>query len=460
MGNGLNRRNFMKYAGAASLGVAAQDGAGAETTGDATNIGQDGLQDGQRPVQWTGPEYAAREGQEAKFEEMTDIDLERTIGDLPTTQQRIIGGGNETFDAVSVDTSSAGALTMDNDVTAPTPTDQLDKWDPDTISDLFTQPEERLGDQIGAQAETLNEQLWMDLDAQNELRFPPTVYNFDAIGYNPKFIDPGSVSRWSALFDNEYQGQVLFDAIAAIAIPEALMHMLDNDMVEGEVGELNDPSEDQLDAAIDFLVKQKQEGQFRSTWTAYGNSVNLMASEEAIIGDIWQPAALDVRRSGTPCTYATMSEGIQGYRFWYAGIIPTKPGASQRNNVDEVNTLINDVHYGAWYPGYVQGWGYSVPQYPNTDLVRTGSDESGQGMGPEYYDWAYRGERTYEPVEDPYLFDPQSYEWSMEEGEPSSDGQQRDSGPIEERIDRIGFFQIWPSNADYMTQRWRDFTSA
>ncbi len=449
MDPGVSRRNFIKYsgvAGAAGL-TGCMHGGG----------GEDG--EGERPVTWIGPEYASYDEQVAKYEEMTGISLETTHADLPTVQERIIGGENETFDAVSVDTSSAGALTLDNDVTEQVPAEDLPDWDEENISDVFTEPEERLS-HIGAQAEKLNEQLWMDSDAQENLRFPPTVYNFDAIGYNPEQIEPGSVSEWSALFDDEYQGQVLFDAIPAIGIPETLMHLLDNDMVDAEVGELNDPSQDQMDAAIDFLIDQKEAGQFRSTWTAYGTSVDLMASEEAIVGDIWQPAAMDVRREGTPCKYATMSEGVQGYRFWYAGIIPTNPGARDRNNWDEVTTLINDVHYGAWYPGFIQEFGYSTPHYPNTELVRDGSDDSGEGMGPEYYDWAFEGEATYEAVDDPYLFDPREYEWSDEEGEPHEDGQVRDSGPIEERFDRTSFFQIWPSEADYMLDRWDEFTAA
>lgn len=86
-------------------------------------------------------------------------------------------------------------------------------------------------------------------------------------------------------------------------------------------------------------------------------------------------------------------------------------------------------------------------------------------MGPEYYDWAYEGESTYTPLsetqfESEALFDPMEYEWSMEEGDSASDGIARDSGPIEERIDRIGFFQIWPDNSEYMLSRWSDFTSA
>jgi spermidine/putrescine-binding protein len=408
-------------------------------------------------MEWIGPAYATYEKQIEKFNEVQGININATRNDLSTVQQKILSGGRETYDAVSVDTSSAGALTIDNDATDPVPTSELDNWNSEKVSDLFTSPTERLS-QIGAQAESLNTQLWEN-DSQTKLKFPPTVYNFDAIGYNPKYVDPGSVSRWSALFDDQYNGKVLFDALPAIGIPETLMHLLDSGMVEGEVGQLNDPSKDQMDAAIDFLIKQKQQGQFRSTWTAYGTSVNLMASEDAVIGDVWQPAALDVRRSGTPCKYATMKKGLQGYRFWYAGIMPTNPGAIQRNNMAEVQALI-DMHFGAWFPGFIQTYGYSVPQYPNEELVRTGSDDTGQGMGPEYYDWAYRGQRTYEPVENPYLFDPAEYDWSMEEGEPSPEGQKRDSGPIEERIDRSSFFQIWPSNAEYMLDRWKEFTSA
>lgn len=466
MSGGINRRNFMLRAGAASgaiglAGCTSGDGDGGDggTSGDGgsgSSGGGGGMDDGSRPLKWMGPAWAVRDGQKQKFTEMTDINLQVTTADIPTTQQKLLSGDQQNFDAFSIDTSGSGALTIDNDASLPVPKDALDKWDESKISELFTDPGSRV-DFLGAQTDTMLEQLWAD-EERTKLRFPPHAYNFDAIGYNPKMVD--SVEKWSALFDEQYKGKVAMGATSAISIPEALMHLLDNDMIDAKVGDLNNPSEDQLDAAVDFLIKQKQSGQFRSTWTAYGNSVNLMSSEEAVIGDIWQPACLDVRRAGTPCTYATMSDGVQGYRYWFGGIAPLNPGAESRNNVDEVHTLINDVHYGAWFPGFIQGWGYSVPHFPNRDLVRDGSDDSGEGMGPEYYDWAYEGKATYQSVDEPGLFDPQKYEWASEEGSPASDGQKRNSGPIEERIDRIGFFQIWPSNADYMLERWKEFTSA
>jgi len=466
----LSRRRFVKYAGVTGAAAAMAGCAGGDD-GDGGGNGSDGgggggggsgsddtLEDGARPLSWIGPAWAVRDRQASLFNDVTGIEVDITNATIPTTQQRILGGEAGSFDAMSVDTAGSGAMTIDNDATLSVPTDALDGWNPDVISDLFTNPSDRLS-QLGAQADTILEQLWED-EEQTELRFPPHVYNFDAVGYNPEFVDEATL--WSDLFDDQYEGQVCMGETAAITIPEALMHLLDTDMLDGEIGDLNNPSRDQLDAAIDFLTEQKQAGQFVSTWSAYGESVNLMASEEAIIGDLWQPAALDTRRAGTPVTYATMETGrneFQGYRYWYGGITPTNPGALDRNNVAEVQALIN-AHYGAAFPGFIQGYGYSVPHYPDTDLVRDGSDETGEGMGPEYYDWAYEGEATYDPVDEPALFDPLEYDWASEEGSPSSDGGTRDSGPIEERIDRIGFFQIWPDNAGYMTDRWRDFTSA
>ena len=449
-----SRRNFVKYASGAA---AAAMLAGCSGNGNGNGNGNgDGNGDGPAsPVEWIGPAWAVTEGQGDLFESVTGREINLTTATIPTVQQRVLGGENETLDAISVDTAGSGAMTIDNDATTPVPVDDLENWDEDSISDALLDPEERLS-HLGAQAETVTEQLWED-DERTELRFPPHVYNFDAIGYNPGFVD--DVSLWSALFDDQYNGEVIIGETAPITIPEVLMHLLDTDQLDADIGQLNNPTQDQMDAAVDFLIEEAEAGQFRTTWEAYGESVGVMAGEEAVLGDLWQPAAMDVRRDGTPCTYATMDDGIQGYRFWYGGVVPTNPGAPDRGNLDAVHDLI-DVHYGAAFPGITAAQGYSTPHYENEELVREGSDETGDGMGPEYYDWAYRGEGTYEPVDEPALFDPIEYDWADEEGDPDPDGSVRDSGPIEERFDRTGFFQIFPDESEYMNSRWRDFLSA
>jgi spermidine/putrescine-binding protein len=392
------------------------------------------------------------------YEDFTGASLQRKTVDLPTVSSQLLGGGNEEFDIVSTDATQMPAFVA-NDAVTPVNTDDVENWKQDTISDVFLNPSERLS-YLGKGAERIANIVWKDPETKNEITHWPICHGYDAVGSNPKFVEPGSVSKWSALFDEQYQGKTIFQANNIIGLSEALLHLLDNETIDSTRGEINNPTEDQIDEAVDFLIKQKEAGQFRKTWTAAGTATNLLASEEAIIGDPWQPSVYAARRKGTPCQYNTMEEGVQGYRLWVGSSMPTNPGASDRNNMDEVHAWLN-YKLGAWYPGFIQGnVGYSVPHWKNEDLVRTGEDETGEGMGAEFYDWAYMGENTYQAVDEPFLFNPQDYDWSFEEGSPDSDGKPRDEGSIEERNNRVGFFQYWPDNGDYVLERWKDFTSA
>ncbi|MFH5802059.1 PotD/PotF family extracellular solute-binding protein [Haladaptatus sp. CMAA 1911] len=459
MSNGITRRNFAKYAGAA--GGAALAGCLGDDSGSSGSGNQFDMDDtsdkGSRPVKWLSPAWAAREKQPPHIKKATGIEVNITNANNSATQQKILSGANETYDLVSHDTINGPSFTVDNDRTAPVPTSEIDRWNSDNISDIFTNYSERFS-HLKGQTKKMGEFLWEDPNKQKKLRQPPHVFNFNGVGFNPKFVD-SSVSKYGALFDKQYKGKVAMGAVPAITMNEVMGYLKDNSMINAKVGDLNNPSEDQIDTAIDFLVKQKKSGQFRSTWTAAGTSVNLMASEEAVIGDLWQPAVFAVRRSGTQCNYATMSKGAQGYQYWWGSIIPTNPGSKERNNSAEAADILN-FHYGAWFPGYIQNWGYPTPNYPNKSMVRDGSDDTGKGMGPEYYDWAYEGKATYNKVDKPALFDPMNYDWSMKEGSPSKQGQVRDQGDIETRIDRTAIFQIWPDNADYLLEQWKQFKSA
>jgi len=461
MTSGINRRNFVKYAsGAAMAGLAGCSGGGSDSTGsDQTeSSGGSGGSGGGESISWLAPAWAAREQQGTKFESVTGNSIEITNNNNSTVQQKMMSGGNENFDAVSHDTVLGPAFTTDNDYTAPVATSDLDGWQDGKISDLFLNPAERLS-HLKGQTDKIQKFLWEDPEKKEKLKQPPHVFNFNGVGLNPKFVDT-SVGSYGALFDEKYKGEVAMGSIPSISTNEVMGYLKSNGMIDARVGQLNNPTKDQIDTVVDFLVKQKKAGQFRSTWTSAGQSINLMSSEEAIIGDLWQPAVFAVRRSGTPCKYATMSKGEQGYQFWWGGIMPTKPGTGGQAKKDAVTSLIDDVHYSAWFPGFIQQWGYPTPNYPNKELVRDGSDDVGDGMGPEYYDWAYEGKKTYNAVDKPHLFDPKEYEWANEEGSPSADGQKRDQGSIEERIDRTALFQIWPDNADYLLDQWKNFRSA
>jgi hypothetical protein len=417
------------------------------------------MDSGSRPVQWIGPAWAVTQPQADKFTEVTGIDIETTNATATSTNQQVLSGLNETFDVVATDAHVGSALTLANPTTVPVPLEDVDYWSEDTISDIFREPTEGLPS-LGGQVEKLNEHLWADPETKEELLMPPHVFNLDALTINPARVDR-SVNEWSAIFDRQFQGQSMFCDIAIIGGLEAMMHASDNDIIDIDLANLNNPSEDQIDQLVDFLIGEKRAGQFRTTWQTFGNSINLFAGEEAIVGDLWQPAVYGVRAEGTPCIYTTHgSNTIQGEMFWFGGILPLDPGVNSRNNYDEVVSLIQDVHWSAWFPGQTGTVGYMTPNFVHEELVRDGEDATGPGMGPEYYDWSYQGEATYEAIDNPDLFQPSQYEWSMEEGDSSSDGKVRDGGSLQSRLDRTTSMWIFPDNGPYLQEEWNRFRSA
>jgi|GEM_PF-1390910 len=440
-------------------------GTTSESGGGSLEPGAPGLEEGDRPVAHLGHITYAYPEQEKKFESIYDINVKRTIVSYAGIQQKLFSGGNKTFDVAGFEGIIARPALVFNDFSEGVPTSRLDEslgvtpWSEENIADIFTKPTERLS-HIGKQAELLANSLWADPSKRENLKLIPTNYNMDSVGYNPKFIEPGSVSTWGEMFKPEYNGKVALGVVPVISVAEAIMYLMDKGTIDKNVDTVNNPTKDQIDTAVDYLIKQKQNGQFRALWGQTGRSAELMASEEAVIGNIWQPAVFSVRSKGTPCSYATMSKGIQGFALTTGGFIPTKPGSKSHGNYDEALAWTH-MHHGAWYADFVQKrTGYSVPTYPNKDLIRDGSDETGQGMGPEFYDWAYEGKATYDAVDNPSMFQPDKYDWSMEEGEPDSNGQKRDGGSIGTRTDRVGTWYTWPDEGTHLQKRWKEFTSA
>ena len=63
-------------------------------------------------------------------------------------------------------------------------------------------------------------------------------------------------------------------------------------------GDKGNMTKEEIDKTIDFLIKAKQDGQFRAFWKSFDESVNLMASGEVVIQSMWSPAVTAVRSQG------------------------------------------------------------------------------------------------------------------------------------------------------------------
>ena len=65
------------------------------------------------------------------------------------------------------------------------------------------------------------------------------------------------------------------------------------------------------------MMEIKRSGQFRSFWTTFDQSVNLMASGEVVIQSMWSPAVTAVRTRGIPCVFQPLKEGYRGWGYTF-----------------------------------------------------------------------------------------------------------------------------------------------
>jgi len=341
-----------------------------------------------------------------------------TAAVYPDTQAQILAGARD-YDCWETIGERVPALTSTNNV-IPIATSSLSNWD--SIRPMFTVPDERWG----AVSNQIVGQIWVDPEDQTELYMVPTVYNFDSIGYRSDLVEAEEANTWTSIFDRRFRGRTGINTDPLIAIGQAVMAL--NTLGELEAVNPGNPTVEEIDIAIDFLISKKREGQFRALWGDFGELVNLMASGEMIICDAWQPAVMAVkaliRENGQDCSYAVPREG---YRGWSIGIsmLPGTP------NPDAVIAYAD-----YWLSGppsiIVSEQGYYSP---TTNIVNV--------MDPDRYAFWYEGQP-----------------WVGAPDRGIMEGDLRDGGSLEERASLINYWHQWPDEYDYLIQRWDEFLNA
>lgn len=103
---------------------------------------------------------------------------------------------------------------------------------------------------------------------------------------------------------------------------------------------------------IDFLIKAKQNGQFRAFWKSFDKSVNLMASGEVVIQSMWSPAVAAVHSRASP---ANTSRSRKVTAEWGGGLgLAAHLSGAQ---LDAAYEYINWYTSG-WVGGYLNRQGY------------------------------------------------------------------------------------------------------
>jgi putative spermidine/putrescine transport system substrate-binding protein len=257
----------------------------------------------------------------------------------------------------------------------------------------------------------------------------PTVTNADTLGIRPD-LTGRSITSWADLLSPEFKGRAALQDNPTIGIIDVAMALeARGDLKYGNKGNM---TKEEIDKTIATMLETKKAGQFRSFWSTFDQSVNLMAAGEVVIQSMWSPAVAVVRSRGIPCTYQPLKEGFRGWGYTL-GVMK------------HVEGLKRDCFYEylTWYTGGFQGafiarQGYYAAQPENARKFLSEAE----------WDYWYGGKPAATDIMSPFGK-------LMEKA-----GNVRDGGTIEERLGNIA---VWNSVMDedrYLTRRWNEFVTS
>jgi putative spermidine/putrescine transport system substrate-binding protein len=257
----------------------------------------------------------------------------------------------------------------------------------------------------------------------------PTITNADTLGIRPD-LTGRPIKSWADLLSTEFKGKAALQDQPTVGVIDVAMALeARGDLKYGNKGNM---TREEIDKTINAMMEVKKSGQFRSFWSTFDQSVNLMASGEVVIQSMWSPAVTAVKARGIPCVFQPLQEG---YRGWGYTLAPMKHLAGLK--------LDCFYEYMNWYTSGFQGafiarQGYysSVPENAKKFLTEA------------EWDYWYGGKPAASDITDPYGK-------LMEKA-----GNTRDGGAF---WDRMGNIAVWNSVMDedrYLTRRWNEFITS
>jgi len=257
----------------------------------------------------------------------------------------------------------------------------------------------------------------------------PTIYNADTLGIRPDLVGR-EINSWADIMDPAFKGKTSILNIPSIGIMDAAMICEAKGVIK--YADKGNMTKAEIDTTIDFLIKAKQDGQFRAFWKSFDESVNLMASGEVVIQSMWSPAVAAVRSKGVPCKYQPLKEG---YRAWGGGLGLAKHLSGAK--LDAAYEYIN------WY---MSGW---VGAYLNRQGYYSACMETAKAfMSEDEWGFWVDGKAAVGDIVSP-------------EGKVMEKaGAVRDGGSFESRMGGVACWNSVMDEDRYMVKRWNEFIAA
>ena len=257
----------------------------------------------------------------------------------------------------------------------------------------------------------------------------PMITNGDTLGIRPD-LTGRPVTSWADLLSPDFCGRAAPREQPTIGVMDTALAMEASGQIK--YGDKGNMTKEEIDKTIRIMMEFKRAGQFRSFWSTFDQSVNLMASGEVVIQSMISPAVAAVRSRGIPCTFQPLKEGDRGWCISF-GVMKHVTGLK----------LACFYEYLNWYTSGFQGafiarQGYYAAQPENARKFLTPA---------EWDDW-YGGK--------PAATDIVNQFGKVIE----RPGAVRDGGAFWDRLGNIASWNAVMDEDRYLTRRWNEFVTS
>lgn len=169
----------------------------------------------------------------------------------------------------------------------------------------------------------------------------PVVVNADSMIYLPDQV--GEIDTYAAVFDPKLKGKTAMEDAWINSMIFTAIYLKQN-----AIEKIQDPGDltaDELGVVSEFLIRKKQEKQFRKFWNGWEDGLQLIQSGEVHVMTGWEPIVYAAQKNGVNAKYAVPKEGYEG---WSNDLI-LHSGAAKRNLVETAHRFANwelDGFYG------------------------------------------------------------------------------------------------------------------
>src|SRR5690349_20701070 len=280
--NKFSRRKLLKGAAAGGAVVAAQGIGGfptvwAQNTKDVTLVHAGGSY---AAIKEIGDQASKDLGFKIVMQAITDdVQLNRSL-----TQP-------QTIDINNIDSTKLPYL-LGKGAIAPIPVAKYKLWD-ETVP-LFTKGSYPNGKMASTQGlAPIEAMFYADKDGKKLAGKPtefltmiPTIYNADTLGIRPDLVGGrDKVTSWKDLLDPKYKGKTALVDYAPVGVMDVAMALESRgDFKYKDKGNM---TKEEIDKTIKIMIDLKKGGHFRSFWSTFDQSVNLMASGEVVVQSMW-----------------------------------------------------------------------------------------------------------------------------------------------------------------------------